>query len=142
MSKHPFVSASAIKVRSVNKTLINIQTEPRIITVTNSVGNVVFWYGKMLEAAKFGELLKFEVRNIKELFVDNSAIIHAKCVVLYYAELNARVIKLINVAVNYGVPVAWWHPHIAPNKWMFSFRVMEVGKENIYEFWKKVCNII
>lgn len=72
---------------------------------------------------------------------DLSVLLHAKCLVVCYADMYGKAVNAVNFACEYGIPVLWYHKHLPPEAYFWSFKCM-IGNLDQRAFWEIVCNIV
>lgn len=99
--------------------------------------DTILWCGELNEVSEYG--VNFRYRMIDSI-EDNSSILQLYALILNDVNLNSY-IKMINFAINYDIPVVWLHSHLVPHDWMWSFKLCYVGKLDVLDFWRHVCEL-
>lgn len=107
----------------LNPTIVNINNVYRFVCyVGNSIKN------------RFG----FTCVDLSDK--DLSIIISAKVIVFNRAILNLKTLSMINIAVEYGVPVIWNSIYIPPDNLVWNIDLQMNAKDD-GELWRGICSL-
>lgn len=97
----------------------------------------ILWYGKQDAFYECGQSFGY---NLIDSFSDISQLLQMKALILREASLRPY-IQQINFAVNYDIPVIWFHSHLIPHDWMWSFKFCCIGDIEKVNFWRHICEL-
>lgn len=136
MIKHSFVSRSAKPSKALKKAVLPV--------VRNVVSfrdiDLVVWIGNDPNKL-FENCFDVKTKNIDKI-IDISGIIKAKFLAVCYVEiLLPNMIRLINFACEYGVPIVWVGATSSPQRRHWNI-TMQLKKPSFFAFWELVWPLI
>lgn len=133
MNPNSFISKSANPVSNnvANYSLRFVDRQPVL-------HDIILWYGKQDAVSEYGSSFGYKIIDSIQ---DNSNLLQVKALILRDASLSLY-LNQINFAVNYDIPVIWIHSHLIPHDWMWSFKFCCVGKVEVVNLWRHICELI
>ena len=92
---------------------------------------------------EFDNLSKFygynlvHIEDINNYFLN---ILQCSCF-LFLDTFDDAMIKFINFASNYSIPLMWINKYVIPEKWIWSFDTILIGEYSNYDIWSELCEI-
>lgn len=135
--KNTFISKSSKRFRKPKDSVTLAPPREILINRDVYVTSPIIWIGKDLcNFFEHGKLFGFSCVWLENK--DLSVLIHSKCLIISYADVFGKVVKAINFACEYGVPIMWLHRHLPPEVCFWSFNAMLNGKSP-KSFWRNIC---